>query len=286
MPRKKTRRQAHGSAWHWKQTDCWYYTPPGSKGRQPLFDEHGQRIRGLDNREAAQRALARLKLAGDDAPPPPPPEPPSEWLVARVCSEYLQYCQRGVEHGRLSRGHTAFASWVLNDLCKFCGALPVAQLQKKHVEDWVASHTGWESPVTRRSALSVVLTAFHYAQDSCGVPSPRRGLKNPPPRPRLHSFSPEDEKLLYQAAAGPFGDFLFAALHTGLRPYCELARLKAEDVSQTERGMLWRVYSSKTKKTRKIPVRPEVAELTRRLLKEAPPGHGVDHVQHWPLAAL
>jgi integrase len=36
--------------------------------------------------------------------------------------------------------------------------------------------------------------------------------------------------------------------------------------------MMWRGYSSKTKKTRKIPVRPEVAELTRRLLREAPPG--------------
>ena len=77
MPRKKTRRQPHGSAWHWKQTDCWYFTPPGSKGRQPLFDEQGRRIRGLHNRQAAQRALARLRLAGDDPPPPEPP-PPSE----------------------------------------------------------------------------------------------------------------------------------------------------------------------------------------------------------------
>jgi integrase len=32
------------------------------------------------------------------------------------------------------------------------------------------------------------------------------------------------------------------------------------------------VYSSKTKKTRKIPVRPEVAKLTRRLMKAAPKG--------------
>jgi integrase len=36
--------------------------------------------------------------------------------------------------------------------------------------------------------------------------------------------------------------------------------------------MMWRIYSSKTKKTRKIPVRPEVAELTRKLLKTAPAG--------------
>ena len=38
--------------------------------------------------------------------------------------------------------------------------------------------------------------------------------------------------------------------------------------------MLWRVYSSKTKKTRRIPVQREVAILTRRLLKAAPKGSG------------
>ena len=39
--------------------------------------------------------------------------------------------------------------------------------------------------------------------------------------------------------------------------------------------MMWRIYASKTKKTRKIPVRPEVAELARRLIKTAPKGSGV-----------
>jgi len=43
--RRKTRRQSHGTAWHWKQTDCWCYTLPGCKKRVPLFDEEGNRIR-------------------------------------------------------------------------------------------------------------------------------------------------------------------------------------------------------------------------------------------------
>jgi integrase len=68
---------------------------------------------------------------------------------------------------------------------------------------------------------------------------------------------------------------LFAAIHTGLRPFCELAKLTADDVEESGRGMMWRVYSSKTKKTRKIPVRPEVAELTRKLIKTAPRGSGL-----------
>ena len=58
------RRQRRGSAWYWKQTDCWYYTTPGTKKRVPLEDMDGKRVRGKENRKAAELALARVKLAG------------------------------------------------------------------------------------------------------------------------------------------------------------------------------------------------------------------------------
>ncbi|HEX3659115.1 MAG TPA: tyrosine-type recombinase/integrase, partial [Pirellulales bacterium] len=129
-------------------------------------------------------------------------------------------------------------------------------------------------PATQRNVIAIVLAAFNYAQREQGIRHPLRGLKKPPPQPRLQSLSPEDELVLYAATDQAFGDFLFAAIHTGLRPFCELARLTADHVEETGRGMLWRVYSSKTKKTRKIPVRPEVAALTRRLMRTASPGSG------------
>jgi hypothetical protein len=74
--KRKTRRQSHGSAWHWKQTDCWYYTLPGTKKRVALFDEDGQRIRGKANKEAAEIAL--------------------------VCSEFIQNCQRRAANGSIT----------------------------------------------------------------------------------------------------------------------------------------------------------------------------------------
>ena len=61
--KRKQRRQPHGSAWHGRQTDCWYYTVPGTKKRVPLFDEDGRRIRGKANKEAAELALAKEKLS-------------------------------------------------------------------------------------------------------------------------------------------------------------------------------------------------------------------------------
>jgi integrase len=272
--RRKTRRQSHGSAWHWQQTDSWYYTLPGSKKRVPLFDEDGNRIRGVDNKKAASLALARVKL-GQGWRPEAPPASPDDWLVAKTCSEYLQYCERGVANGSVSKGHRDTTKSMLNDLCKFCGALPVSELKKGHIKAWMESHEGWKSPATYRSAISVVLAAFNYSEENHDIANPLKGLKKPQSRPRLQSFSKEDEDALYKAVDKPLRDFLFAAIHTGLRPYCELAKITADDVEEAQRGMMWRVYSSKTKKTRKIPVRPEVAKLTRELMKTAPRGSGL-----------
>lgn len=269
--RKKTRRQSHGSAWHWKQTDCWYYTLPGTKRRVPLLDEDGERIRGLENKQAAKLALARVKVSGEDQALSPITAS-SDWLVARVCSSYLQYVERGVANGTLSAGHLGTSTWILNDLCRYCGALSVSELKKGHINAWVDAHPGWKSPVTRRTALTVVLAAFNKATEDHDIPSPLKGLKKPSSQPKLHSLSVEDEQAMYRATDGCFRDFLFAALHTGLRTFCELAKMTADDVEETPRGMMWRVYSTKTKKTRKVPVRPEVAELTRQLMESAPRG--------------
>ena len=262
------RRHSRGKAWHWRQTDCWYYTPPGTKRRVRLQEE-GRPIRGKENRQAAELALARVKVAGNWRPAAEHVEE-EPWLVAKICSRYIEHCEQQFTNGAISGEYLAEVSRYLNDLCSYCGDLPVVELRKGHVEHWVESHTTWKSPVTQRNAIAVVLGAFNYGQEMYDVPSPLRGLKKPPHRPRLQSISAEDEQLLYSATDEPFGEFLFAAIRTGLRPFCELARLTADDVIETERGMMWRVYSSKTKKTRKIPIRTDVVDLTRRLIATVP----------------
>ena len=269
--KRKQRRQSHGSAWHWAQTNCWYYTLPGCKKRMPLFDEQGQRIRGKARKEAAELALARIQIAGTNEETNGRNK---EWLVARVCSEYLQYCKRGLNNGTMSKSHHDNAVRFLNDLCSYCGALPAAQLKKGHVFTWADGHATWVSPATRRGALSTVMAAFNRAQELFGVPNPIKGLKKPVSEPRLHSISPDDEKSLLAATETRFREFLFAGIRTGLRPFSELAKMRADDIEESDRGMMWRVYASKTKKTRKIPVPTEVAKLTRQLMKTAPRGSG------------
>jgi hypothetical protein len=271
----KKRRQSHGSAWHWKQTDSWYYTQPQAKKRVSLFDEEGKRIRGKANKEDADIALAREKLswkveanavsnAGD-------------WIVARVCSEYLQYCERGVTNGSISQSHHYNSKAWLNDLCEYCGAILVSEVKKGHMQAWIEKHDTWRSPATRRGVIgviAVVLAAFNRADEMLGISNPIKGMKKPKSEPRLASSAPDEERAIYGATETCFEIFLFAAIHTGLRPFCELARLTTDHVEEMDRGMMWRVYSSKNKRTRKISVRPEIADLTRELIKTAPKGSG------------
>lgn len=279
MSKAPTSRQRRGSAWYWKQTDSWYYTPTGSKQRVGLFDEAGKRIRGKGNKQAADLALARVQVAaGFKLAPvrePVPSKASQPWIVAKVCSEYLQYCERRVSTGNMSRDHRQSAIHYLNELASYCGALPVAELKRGQVTSWIESHTNWRSPATRRNVIAIILAAFNLAEREHGVRNTLKGLKKPPPQPKLISFSVEDEQAIYRATDEPYRDFLFAAIHTGVRPFCELAKLTAEHVEETNRGMLWRVYSTKTKKIRKIPVRPEVATLTRKRMANAPKQSGM-----------
>jgi integrase len=143
--------------------------------------------------------------------------------------------------------------------------------------DWllVLHGTGHEATCCAvRGVIAIVLAAFNRADEMFGITNPIKGLKKPKSEPRLASIKPDEEQALYGATEPCVGNFLFAAMHTGLRPFCELAKLTADDIEESERGMMWLAYSSKTKKTRKIPVRHEVAKLTRQLMKMGPKGSG------------
>src|SRR5437868_5261083 len=97
--RRKSRRQQHGSAWHWKQTDSWYYTLPSSKKRVPLFDEEVNRIKGEESRKTAQLALARVKLGRGWQPEAPPTSPDAQRGIGALFHQLLQTRQIVVEFG-------------------------------------------------------------------------------------------------------------------------------------------------------------------------------------------
>ncbi len=133
--------------------------------------------------------------------------------------------------------------------------------KKGQLQKWMDDHPSWKSPATRAGVIAVVKAAFNRAAEMFGVANPIKGLKKPRAEPRLASLTPDDEQAICSAIKAYFEQFLSAAIHTGLRPFCELATIAADDAEEMPRRSMWRVYSSKTKKTRKISVRPEVEEL-------------------------
>jgi len=226
------RRQQHGSAWHWKQTDCWYYTKPGTKKRVPLFDENGDRIRGKDNKETARLALARMQLTEELNPTSQPTS--NEWTVAKVCDVYLDDLHR-----------TANPDWAkqverwLNDFCAYCGALAVSELKKKHLRNWLQRHTNWNHN-TQRNVIASVKAAFNYCCKYEDLDSnPLASYEKPTATPRVTAFSPEEEKALYDNTNAAFGLFLKACILTGARPYSELAKVTADHAVETPQGMYY-----------------------------------------------
>ena len=277
---RKQRRQQHGSAWHWKQTDAWYYTEPGTKKRVSLFDENGERIRGKQNKEAARIALARIKVADELIAPSPPTS--DDWTVARVCDLYLADLHR-----------TANPEWAtqvdrwLNDLCGYCGALKVGEFLKKHLRNWLQRHTTW-NPNTQRNVIGSVKAAFNFCCKFDDLDSnPIASYEKPTAIPRVTAFTPEEEKAIYETAPAALRQFINACILTGARPYSELARVTADHVVETPKGMYYLLKARtadgqhghktarKTGKDRRIMLSDEMETVTRRLMLSAPKESGI-----------
>ncbi len=271
------RRQQHGSAWHWKQTDCWYFTEPGTKKRISLFDEDGQRIRGKENKESARLALARVKLI--DELNPPRPQSKEEWTVGKVCDTYLDDLHRSAS----PRWAKLVETW-LKDLCEYCGALEASEFKKKHLRTWIQRHTTWNHN-TQRNIIGSVIAAFNFCCKFDDLEAnPVAGYKKPIATPRVTSFSPEEETALYETADEALGLFIKACILTGARPYSELAKITADHVVETPQGIYYLLKArtadgqyghkaaKKTGKDRRIMLCDEMEAITRRLMLTAPKG--------------
>jgi hypothetical protein len=131
-------RRSRGNAWYWKQTDSWYYTPLGTQKRVRLYDEQGRPVRGQEQRSIADLALARVKASGNWRPEAKSEENPS-LSVAKVCSEFIEHCERRVTLKKISPLYRDEVVRYLNSFCEYCGALTVSELRQGHVQHWVES---------------------------------------------------------------------------------------------------------------------------------------------------
>jgi len=284
---RNRKRQANGCAWHRKFDDGWYATVDGKRTR--LRDETGQPIRGKDHREQADLAVARLKLQI------PATTQTGSVLVADIVDAYLESLKVSA-----TPQYADLASRTMNDFCSYCGALAATDLKKKHVRDWVADHPTWKSDNTKRDYMAMVVAAFNYAvkEDEVLDSNPISGLKKPAAFARTTYFREEEiqEVLDYcnrkpkkkAVSLSPFGQFFTMLLQTGARPFSELAKVTADHIQETDKGMVIRMKAGtdehgnyrhkaakKTGKDRTIYLFEEAEAVIRTLMLEFPRGSGV-----------
>lgn len=284
---RNRKRQANGCAWHRKFDDGWYATVDGKRTR--LRDEFGRAIRGKDNREQAELAVARLKLQIPQA------TSSGTVLVARVVDVWLQHLK-----ATASPAYVYLATQTMNDFCSYCGGLAATDLKKQHVRDWVAEHPTWKSDNTKRDYMAMVVAAFNHAVKEAELleNNPVSGLKKPAPFARVTYFREEEVKEVLDycnrppkkkaVSLSPTGEFFSMLLQTGARPFSELAKVTADHVHQTDKGMVIRICAGtddegnyrhkaakKTGKDRVLYLFEEAEEVIRSLAARFPRGSGI-----------
>ena len=146
---------------------------------------------------------------------------------------------------------------------------PVSQLQKRHVEAWLRSHSKWGQS-TQRQAITCVKRVLNWGYDQgyiAEIPRGIRGLKRPRMEHRDVVVDPDQHEQLMDATDAPFRQFLFAMRETGARPG-EIRMVTAENVD-LDRGV-WILEEHKTRKKtgkpRIIYLTPAMVELTGKLM--------------------
>jgi len=269
----KRKRTPKGAAWLRKFDQCWYFTPPGQKAVR-LLDLSGKPIKGEGSRGEADLALARIKIVGQPKG--------DDWTVAAVCSLYLDEIPRKVSRKAMGPDHAENMVGYVKNFMGFCGANKATDITHTDLDSWLDANPGWVAPGSKRHALIAAQSAFTHC---CGLPrnglsiNPFKGYTMPTPNRRITSFKAEDEARIYRNTDQQFADFIRLGCLTGLRSFCELAKLTADCMIESERGMQLRVVgkmkAGQKERMRIIPILPEAASICKRLAETAPRGSGI-----------
>ncbi len=137
-------------------------------------------------------------------------------------------------------------------------------------------------------SLGTVNAAFNFCCKFDDLETnPVAGYEKPAAVLRVVAFTPEEEVALYKSASPALGQFIKACILTSARPYSELARVTADHVVETPKGMFYLLKARtdtgeyghktarKTGKDRRIMLCEEMETMTRSLMQLAPRGSGI-----------
>lgn len=121
----------------------------------------------------------------------------------------------------------------LDDLCGVLGKATIAQMRRggiAKVENWIAGHSGWNSPSTRRAVVSRVKQIFKWGVDQGLIASsPIQSLKRETDNVRIALFSEKQVDAILKNSPPAFAQAFNVLLLTGMRPD-EFCRFTADDL--------------------------------------------------------
>lgn len=266
----------------------WYALDARQKAK-PLRDEQGQHIKDKQTDEKVLRdAYARWRLSQDAEP-----APTSRVTVREVCIAYLAKCRATDRPKTFTMRVEALYDFCTGFPPRFresdplgvktpakhrihagYGDLPVDQLIRLHIDEWVISHPNWKGG--KRTQIQAVKRALNYAVEAGMIPTnPIRGYKVARSNPRQTYITPEQEEALYSHSNPILADAIRICIRVGVRPGSEFAKVTAKHIKDYGNRMEWRFApsESKTKKERIVRITdPAIIEIVRRQMARYPTG--------------
>jgi integrase len=154
------------------------------------------------------------------------------------------------------------------------GKLAVSALTSKHVTEWLAGLTTWNS-TTKRNAITALQRAFNWACKNRGLDkSPLRGMEKPAAKRRSSIITPADfDFVLTFVKDQAFKDLLIVSYDSGCRPQ-EVKRLEARHIQIDMRRAVIPAEEAKGKRRPRTIYFPtdRALEAIERLRKQHPSG--------------
>lgn len=236
MPRKRK------GPWQRTEDGCWYTTV----GRKVL--KLGTADTPWDESERAYHALHSKG------------EAPARLTVARVCDDFLDFCERQRSKGT----YDWYANYLRNFVVHVGARLKVEDLTPQTVGDWISRNYGDLSASAQHAAARCVTRAMNWAVAERMIrQSPLVGYTKPAATSREGYVTPEQYALCLEHARDPFRDLLIFLWETGCRPR-EARIIEAQWIDGSK--VVLPAKLSKGKKRRRVIYMNETAtEIATRL---------------------
>jgi hypothetical protein len=253
-----------------------------------LRDENGEPLRSKSTPVAdLKAALKRIIIAA-------PARSVNSVTVREVCYAYLAKVKDdGAMKTYKDRGDTLFdfctglppkfrkgdsEPTARDQIHKGYGDLPVDQLRRLDIDEWLAAHKTWKRG--RRSRIQAVKRAMNYGVE-CGLiaANPIRGYKVAKQNARVTYLTSEQVAALCKEANSALAIAIKVCIRTGARPGCEFGALTASHIKDHGDRMEWTFKADEGKQTQAKRVRliritdPEIIRIAREHIKRYPKGY-------------